>query len=304
MPVSIRTAANYFARDTFSYWNPTADRFDGCFQGRTRRIDDFVSLWHRSTRREHIYIRPDACFEDTGVFKHHQSGEIYLVSETRETDGWQGAGTPYSLMVRAHKLGAPSGGKGLFHAVTTAGSGDNLGPVSLGSGTAVWADVELRTTTQADGSVEMTTAEYLLSYSRNVAAQEGDYFYHKGQWYRVLEPYNDSGYMYCRTNNQSPMFVTATFTTATTSAFNPVTGAFTAGTTTSRQVSVIVGDSEIDGRPSDNDLAEKLTIYIYLHHIGFVPAVGMKLALNSKDYRVIKVAKHYENKQYELEIAP
>jgi hypothetical protein len=303
MPVSIRTAANYFTNEKFSWWNPTADQFQGCFLARTRRIDNFVSLWHRSSRREHIYIRPDACYENTGVFRHDTNSEIYLVSETEEADGWQG-GSPYSKMVRAHKVSGPSGGKGQYYPVTVSGTGDNLGAVTVGPATTVYADTELRTVTNADDSVEIVTGEYLLAYSRNAFAAEGDFFYHLDQWYRVLEPYYDSGYHYCRAANQEPAFVTATFALSTTSTFNPTTGTFSAGTATTREVSVLIGNTLIDGRPSDNDLAEQLTLYVYLRHIGFTPAVGMTLSLLSKAYKVIKVSKHYENKQYELVVAP
>lgn len=303
MPVSIRTAANYFTNEKFSWWNPTADRFEGSFLARTRRIDNFVSLWHRSSRREHIYVRSDAYYEDTGVFRHDADSQLYLVSETTESDAWQDS-PAYSRMVRAHKLSGPSGGKGQFYPVTVAGTGDNLGAVTIGPAVAIYADSELRTTTNADDSVGLVVGEYLLAYSRNVEASNGDFFYHLGQWYKVLEAFSDSGYHYCRANKQDPLFVTATFTLSTTSAFNPVTGTFSSGTDTTREVSVQIGEELVDGRPTDNDLAEQLTLYIYLRHIGFTPAVGMKLSLLGQAYKVIKVLKHYENQQYELVVAP
>jgi hypothetical protein len=303
MPVSIKTAANYFCRDSFSWWDPDTDTFQGSFLGRVRRIDDFVSLWHRSSRRQHFYIRPDAIYTDTGVFIHNNTGQIWLISQTQQFDDWQSAGI-YTKMLRAHSLEAPSGVKAEFYPVTTAGSGNNLGPVTVGPAQLVYADLELRTVTKPDDSVEIVTGEYLLAYSRNVTVNDGDFFKHSGSWYRVLEPYGDSGFSYCRAEDLDPAFVTATFTLSDTAAFNPVTGAFSTGTATTRQVSVIVGGSKTTGRPSDRDLAEELTLYIYLRHIGFEPEVGMKLTLNSKPYRVISVNKHYENTQYELVVAP
>jgi hypothetical protein len=309
MPASIHNAARFFARETFSIWDPDLDAFYGSLIGRKKRIDAFVSLWHRSTRREHLYFRQDAeqwhDLEQAAVLRHDNSGLIYLLSETIERDYWLD-NSPYTTMIRAHRVTPPSGGPARLYPVRVLGTGDDLGPVNIGPAQAGWADTELRSTHDGADTEQVAVGEYFLAYSRNLDAKEGDFIVVGGVDYRLLETHSDSGYRYARTVQEGPKFKTVEFKLpATTPAvFDAATGKLTAATAVTRQVSVLVGDTEIQGRTPEQKVSESLTLYVYLEHIGFTPYLGQVVVKDGRRYTIVSKSIRVEEKQMKLEISP
>jgi hypothetical protein len=310
MPASIHNAAAFFARESFSIWDPATNTFDGgTLIGRKKRIDAFVSLWHRSTRRDHLYFRPEDeqaySVSSAAILRHDNSGMLYLISDTIESDYWLND-SQYTVMLRAHRVMPPSGGLAEFYPVRTQGSGDDLGPVVIGPSELCYIDTELRSTHSAPETEEVTIGEYFAAYSRNITAQEGDFLRFDGSDYRLMELHSDSGYRYARTSQESPKFQTVQFKlpSSTPAVFDPVTGTMTGGTEITRQVSALFGKRLAAGRTPEHDVAEKLELFIYLSHIGFEPQLGRELVWKGRRYRIISLEQRIEERQIKLEVAP
>jgi hypothetical protein len=310
MPASIHTAAAFFARESFSIWDPATNTFDGgTLIGRKKRIDAFVSLWHRSTRRDHLYFRPEDeqtyAVSSAAILRHDNSGMLYLISDTIESDYWLND-SQYTVMLRAHRVMPPSGGLAEFYPVRTQGSGDDLGPVVIGPSELCYIDTELRSTHSAPETEEVTIGEYFAAYSRNIIAQEGDFLRFDGTDYRLMELHSDSGYRYARTSQESPKFQTVQFKlpSSTPAVFDPITGTMTSGTEVTREVSVLVGQETDSGRLPENALSESMTLYVYLTHLGFDPYLGQALVKDGRRYRIISKRLRVEDKQIKLEVSP
>jgi hypothetical protein len=307
MPVALKTSATFFAKETFTPWVPATNTFAGTpLVGRKKRIDPFVSLWHRSSRRVHILLDVDQFPALPFVLRHDNTGVPYLISETIESDAWI-QDQRYTTMLRAHRCDGPSGGQAQFIAVRTQGTGNDLGPAVLQTAVTGFADVELRSTHKSEDSEETSVGEYFVAYSRNFATQEGDFILFGGSHYRIMEQHYDSGYHYSRASQESPKFKLAEFKlpSATTPAiFDPMTGTMTAQTEVSRQVSVLIGESAVSGEVTEARMQEKLTLYIYLNHIGFEPYLGQDVVIAGRRYRVTARSTRIEEKQIKLEVTP
>lgn len=306
MPASIHISAGFFERETFLVWHPQTGQFGPeTVAGRKKRIDAFVSLWHRSSRRDHIYIKPDSRFSDVYALKSSTTGIPYLVSETAEADTWQGNSNVYTRMLRCHKVSSPSGGAALHYPVRVAGSGDDLGPVMMQPAVSGLVDTELRTTTDSRENVQLADSEYMLTYSRNLLVNDGDFFTIGGTWYRVVETFIDSGYPYARAKQDPPRFKTAEFRlpSATPAKFDPKRGKLVGGTELSRLVSVLVDSHVRTGQLAEHTISEKLTIYVYLGHIGFTPQLGHGVIIDEVRYTVDAVSQPLDEKQWKLEVS-
>lgn len=306
MPGSLHIAANFFKRETFLVWDSATQQFGPVsFVGRKKRIDAFVSLWHRSSRREHIYVKPDLDYANIIAVQHVTSGVPYLISGTVESDSWQADDNVYDVLLRCHKVSGPSGGVAQWYPVQVLGTGDDLGPVQIGPPVAGFADSELRSTSDLNDSVQSAIAEYYLAYSSNLTPVEGDYITLQNNTYRIMETNVDSGYSYARVKQEPPRFETAEFKlpSSTPAKFDPATGKMSAGTEITRQVSVLVDARSRTGKLPQHQISETLEVYVYLAHIGFTPLLGHGVVLDGVRYTVDRVTRSLENKQWKLEVS-
>ncbi len=306
MPASIRISSGFFKRETFEVWDPVAKRFGPTtLVGRKKRIDAFVSLWHRSSRRDHIYVLPGSQTAAISALRHVTTGVPYLVSQTQDADSWQQNGNVYEVMLRCHKVSGPSGGEALHYPVAVAGSGDDLGPVTIGPAVLGFADTELRSTNEAEGTIRVAGAEYFVAYSRNLAVSEGDYINVAGDDFLILERHYDSGYCYSRAKQESPHFQTVEFKLPSTTpgVFDPRTGKVTGVSEVTRQVSAFISAQSRTGNLAEHSLSERLTLFIYLRHIGFIPQLGQGVMLNGVRYTLDSIRQSLEDKQWQLELS-
>jgi hypothetical protein len=303
MPVSIGTAANYHNRESFSIWDPTTNTFGSPVLGRTKRMDPFVSLWHRSSRRGNIFLVPGQAVSTALVLRHDLTGVAMLLSKTTEHDSWLN-GSEYSAMYRIQKASAPSGGVATFYSPTVSGTGDNLGEVSLVA-TTVYVDVEFRSSSEPNDTINAALGDYLVFCSGNVAPKKGDYVLFGGKYYRGEEWFYDAGFICCRAVQESPRFTLATFYLrgATAPVFDPVTGAMGTGSLTERKVSVTLDRLLEDGRPTEK-VEESFDMFIDVRHIGFTPTIGTSVLVSSRTYRVVSVGKSEDGFQWHLKVAP
>lgn len=304
MPISLATAAQNWNTEEFLVWDPALNTFPRTVYGRKRRIDPFVSLWHRSSRRSAIFLTPGQDLTDVSVVRHSPSDVTYLISPTIEVDDYPGAGN-YSRMVRCQKAAAPLGGQAELYPVRTSGTGDNLGAVSVGPAEVVYVDIELRTSEDPESALNEQVGDYLVFCSRNVSPLDGDYIKLNDIYYRAEEWYSESGFLCARATQGAPSFVTATFYLLDASApvFDPATGEMTAGVSQgTRVVSVQIGRSEVVGKPSDAVPAQKLACYVDARHIGFAPVIGQRVVLDSVTYYVGMLERDSTNLQWKLEL--
>lgn len=306
MPASIHISADYFKRDTFEVWVPGSTTFGPrTIIGRKKRIDPFVSLWHRSSRRVHLYVSPEEDLSAVYAVRGAE-GSTYLISGTVERDAWQGDGNVYDVMLRAHKVTEPSGGLAYHYPVVVQGTGDDLGPAILNTPTLGFVDTELRSTADNEQSLQVAEAEYFVAYSANFAVQDADFFQRiDGTWFRVMETHPDSGYYYTRAKQDQPRYQTVEFKlpSATPAIFDPQTGRLTGGSELTRQVSVLLRNQTRTGHLGPHTLAETLDLFIYQNHIGFTPRLGYGVVLDNVRYTVESVTQVTTEKQWRIGVS-
>ena len=299
---TLSTPAEFFMQDTFSAWDPATETFPTSFIGRMERIDRFKTIYNRPTRRETLTFKNGVTMPASGVIKRDSTGEIFLVSSTIQSEYWGGTEN-YENLATLHRVTPEAGGAAAYHAVTTAGSGADLGPVSLAAAVPCYVDLELRTMQRDREEVETVTAEMLAFFSKNVEPEAGDYFLFDGKYYRVSEYFIDSGMHSARFIKEDPAYTTLTFQQSTgTTSYNPTTGTVTSGTT-SRQISAIIS-KQTTGRGRDlgqNSFNKMLDLYIYKRHVGFTPSIGEKFALDGTTYEVTLVEQAKDADQWHLE---
>jgi len=303
MPASIKIAAAYFCRDSFEVWNPITGAFTaGTFAGRVQRMDTFVSLWHRSSRRHHIFVKAGETIGSPEAIRSVANGKVYLISQTENKDYWQN-GELYAHMLTAHLVMPPSGGDTQLITVRVAGVAPDLGPVVLGTPVNGYADFELRTTKSEGNTEELVTGEYIAAFNKSLLAQRGDYLVFDSTYYRVLEKYFDSGLCYARVERDPPAYEILEFKipSGTPSVYDPATGSMTAKTEVTRQVSALLGKRTDSGVIEDREIERALTAYIYHEHIGFDPEIGAEFLYDSVRYRVVSVDQGLLTGQWKIE---
>uniref|UniRef100_UPI0025A0DA0D hypothetical protein n=1 Tax=Klebsiella pneumoniae TaxID=573 RepID=UPI0025A0DA0D len=65
-----------------------------------------------------------------------------------------------------------------------------------------------------------------------------------------------------------------------------------------------VDETEIVGRPTDRDLEESRTLYIYTRHIGYEPLPGMLVEISGRTHRVTRVDSNVERNQWKVKVEP
>lgn len=305
MPLSLTNAAQNWNQEEFLFWDSLSDMFVEGVPGRMKRSDPFVSLWNKASRRANVFFTPGTVTTGVDVIRHNLTGTVFLLSPTGEFDAWQGGGA-YQEMRRAHKVTPPSGGKGVHRSVTVSGTGDDLGPVTVGPETIVYLDVERSGDSNPQETIEVSEQEVYLFCSANITPASGDFLQLDGADFRVDEWFHDTGFLAAKAVKSAPSYTTVTFSFpgATAPVFDPTTGTMAAGTYEERQVSVLIDASEAVGRPTDLDYEEKLTLYIYTNHIGFPPEVGQQVEISGRTYRVVRVDSGVSDLQWKVEVRP
>ena len=305
MGLSLKTAAQRFSKDQFAIWDPVTNTFEATpsLKGKRFRIDRFTTIYHRPTRRSYIrLLSPD--FPGVGVVKRVNGGEVYLLSETLNTD-IEAGDLRYEDLRMSHLVTPPSGGPGLFTPVRTTGTGDNLGVVDMSVQTPVYLDLELQSAVDVEENVDAITPRFILNHSVNVNPLHGDVFYFNGRSFIVSVPYIDGGLQLCRVAELPPVYETFTYRMRTgTGGYDPVTGTVTTGVT-DRLFSGILGRIKKSDSPTatQQTTPNQMELYVYEHHIGFQFEVGNQVLYGSTAFYINSVLRRREDKQWKVELS-
>lgn len=299
MGLSLKTAAERFAQDQFSVWDPATDTFSTVtIPGKRFRLDRFTTIYHRPTRRSYIRLL-DGAFPASGVVRREGVGEIYLLSETLGSDVANGD-LRYEKLRMGHLVTPPSGGKGTFIAVRTTGTGTNLGPVDLSNTAQAYLDLELQSATAIPENIDSVTPRFLLNHSSNVQPLHGDIFTFQGRDFLVSVPYVDGGLHIARVSELPPAYDTFTYhLRSSTGGYNPATGAVTSPVT-QLQFSGIIGRKVKED--TQNTAPVTMELYVYEHHVGFRFEVGNQIDQAGTKYYIRSVVNRREEKQWFLEL--
>ena len=85
--------------------------------------------------------------------------------------------------------------------------------------------------------------------------------------------------------------------------FDPRTGKVTGVSEVTRQVSAFISAQSRTGNLAEHSLSERLTLFIYLRHIGFIPQLGQGVMLNGVRYTLDSIRQSLEDKQWQLELS-
>lgn len=303
MGLSLKSSAQRFSRDRFSVWDATTNTFEPkpSLTGKRFRIDRFTTIYHRPTRRSYIRLL-DPAFPGVGVIRREGSGEIYLLSETLNTDTEMGR-TRYEELRMSHLVMPPSGGQGTFTPVRTTGTGENLGPVDMTASFPVYLDLELQSAVNVEENIDAVTPRFLINHSSNVDPLHGDVFYFNGRSFIVSVPYVDGGLRIARVAELPPVYDTFTYRKRSgTGGYDPVTGTVTSGVT-DLQFSGILGRIQKSDNQSQQTAPNKMELYVYEHHVGFQFEVGNSVLSNSVVYYINGVTRLREDKQWKVELS-
>jgi hypothetical protein len=303
MGISLAASAARWRNDEFSYWDPATNLFSTTtVLGRLFRADRFTTIYHRPTRRSTIGLLEAA--PASGVVRRRLGGDIFLLSDTQRQEVFQGDHV-YDTLRASHLVTAPSGGLAEFHPATLAGTGDDLGAVSLATAVPVYLDLELQTAVSPNDSEETLSGRWLINYSRNVAPKPGDYFKMGDRWFLVQMPYVDGGFYLLRSLEAVVGYHTFTYQlkTGTGSGYNPITG--TVGSPeTPRVFSALRGLESMESTATAQATSKRrLELFVYTHHIGFTPNAGDTIKDATRTYRVESVVMRREELQWKIEVS-
>lgn len=304
MGLSLKVAAERFSRDRFAVWDPVTGVFDETHPrvGKRFRIDRFTTIYHRPTRRSYIRLL-DPSFPYPGVVKRLGTGEIYLLSESLNTDVEMGS-LVYENLRMSHLVTPPSGGLAQYISVATAGTGEDLGPVVLADPIPAYVDTELQSVLNVEETVDATTPRFLLNYSANVSPAHGDLFLLGERQFLVKNPYSDGGLRATRVDELPPAYETLTYVRRTGSGgYNPTTGLVSQGVT-SYLFSGIIGRNLRSASQAVNTspASSMLELYVYERHVGFPFELGNKIVRNGTEYHITSILRRREEAQWKLEL--
>jgi hypothetical protein len=304
MGLSLKTAAERFSGDEFVVWDPETNTFGTTtIRGKRFRIDRFTTIYHRPTRRSYIRLLTPS-FPGVGVIKRVNGGEVYLLSETLNTDIEAGS-LRYEDIRMSHAVTPPSGGVGKFTPVRTTGSGDNLGVVDIVTQENAYIDLELQSAGNVEETVDAVTPRLILNHSANVSPQFGDIFAIDGRIFIVNAPYIDGGLRAARVSELPIPYATFTYRMRSgTGGYDPVTGTVTSGVT-DRLFSGIIGRIQRDTEPSVTtpSAPTKMELYVYERHVGFAFALGDQILYSGTAYYINAISQRREEAQWKLELS-
>lgn len=305
MGVSLKSVSKRFSTDIFSPWDAVNDRFlvskSDQFKGRLFRVDRFTTIYHRPTRRAFI-----AWVEDlpaSGVIRREGTEEVFLVSETMKSEVLDGRYV-YDRLRQSHLATPPSGGSGAFYPVTTTGTGDDLGPISMSVAVPVYVDTELQGVASAEDTEDVSVSRFLINHSLNVSPQPGDYFKWSNRWFLVNTPYIDGGLRVVRASELVPAYETMTYLkhTGASPGYSPVTGVVSP-VTVSRQFSALIGLNQLTGPTTEFKSTRSMVLYVYVRHIGFDPQLGDAIQHQGVTYQIDRVTMRRDELQWKLEVS-
>lgn len=302
--LSLRTAASYFRGDSFTGWNQNTGVFGDEFVGRLFVIDRFKSIYNRPTRRQKMTISSDIILPESYVVRREQDQEIFLVSHLVEKEFWKGSDN-YDNVATLHRVKSIGSGSASFYSARTYGTDDDLGFVEVLEESSGFVDLELRSTSREDATLDVSIDDYVATYSNNFEPEPGDYFFIDGSYYRVENPYVDSGFKCARVTHEEPAYTECTYKLRNppTVSYDPSTGVVDRGTQDDRDVSCLIGSSKEIRNTDTGAMGKELTVYIYERHIGFVPHVGDRVIIKETEYRIEDIEYSKLELQWKLKVS-
>lgn len=298
----IEAAARRFRNDRFTFWDPSTDTFGCEVDWRLFRVDRFTTIYHRPTRRRQASVVPDGLFPDSLVVRHEETGDIYIVSQTKRTDSVESG--KYDTLASLHLATPPSGGKGEVVRPTTFGDPGDLGAAILTNVSYVYYDLELRTSSAEPETVDETQAMMFITLPAWVDLREGDWLFAGTETYEVNEPYYDGGFQLARAIRKPVDLVDMTYMydEGTGGSYNVTTGVYTPVTATAKNFSGVVYRGSVEASEMGNEQPTELQVYIDLGLIDWTPEVDRYVTISGVLHKIIKVVLGKNRKQWHLTV--
>lgn len=230
--------AQHNLKEKFDGYNAVDDSFVvNEFQGRIDLTDRFLTIYNRPTRKRVLFTDPKTPLPASGVIKHPQTGEIYILGVPRQDARWDvDGGSPYVQMSMLH-LVTPND--------ATAGQAVHTRKVFVGpeQGWLVeqqlgthYMDVEFRTSASEQDVYLGTVENYFAWLPHDTVVETFDTLTIQGVNYFVLDDYIEMGMCALRVAKQADprvdfhihrsarIFNNDTFEYETTTVAEPVTG--------------------------------------------------------------------------------
>lgn len=303
---SLRAAAGRFQEDVFHPWNATLSEFDlspgAEIIGRVFRIDRFTTIYHRPTRRRQITFPPGVILPTSNIVKHKVTGDIYILSATDRAEVIHGK--VYDRIVSGHLATAPSGGLGILYHPTIDGPPDNPGEAHLVLKDTGYCDIELRSTHTADMVEGDEIGQYIITLPSSCEVVDGDWLFVHDSYYKVIEPYFDSGFICARAINEPYDLETITyfFDFGYGGGYDAETGTVTPTVTASRELSAIVKVRKETQVATEIGEYWEGVIYIETDMISWNPTVNHSIAHNGIRYKILSVGIGKMKRQWELKV--
>lgn len=303
---SLAAAADRFRDELFYPWDPDLEDFDSSllaqFSGRVFRLDRFTTIYHRPTRRRQLAFASDQVLPASKVVKHVSSGDVYILSNTEKKE--EAGGTIYDRIVAGNLANAPSGGLGYLYRPTIEGGIDDPGAASFVLVSSVYLDTELRSVSAEDGTEGVEVGQYFVTMPANSGAVDSDWIVFAGDYYKLVEPYFDSGFLMARAIREPYDLVPITYYIMSDlgGGYDPESGTVTQRNTSAKTISAIV---KVRRESSAVGVQEGWSgvVYIDTALITWNPEVGHSLEHAGIPYKITEVSLNKTKVQWELKVS-
>lgn len=302
---SLRAAAARFQDELFYPWDSSLEAFDSSHAaqlfGRVFRIDRFTTIYHRPTRRKSLTFSPDVVLPSSRVVKHVSSGDVYILSETEQKEEIEGQ--IYDRVIAGNRATGPSGGLGMLYRPTIVGSPGDPGEAEFTLVSSVHMDIELRSVAVEGGTEGIETGSYFVTLPANAGAVDNDWVVLGGYYYKIVEPYFDSGFLMARAIREPYDLVPITYYVMSEIGgnYDPESGVMVQKNTSAKTISAVV---KVRRESSGVGVQEGWSgvVYIDTALITWVPEVGHLLEHAGISYKVIEVSLNKTKVQWELKV--
>ena len=271
-------AAKYYDLVDFQNYNFSTSSWGTTFKGQLKRGDQFLSIYHRPTRKRMMYTDGVANFPSSPVVRVVTTGEVFMVGALQPDVH---DNTHYRNI---YSLTLPNGVAKVYRKAPVGPSNDPGWAVqSLVETT--WADVELRSLNENEDTALLHNGHFVVTLPNNSIVEPLDTIEiggNLGQTYYILERYIDSNLVNARAVARDDELVNFVYKSHTgqTYANQTVTQTYTNYNVTGR-VAPVELEEQINGIT-----ANSIKVFIKTSWIGVIPKLKDVLVYGGQDFQV------------------
>lgn len=275
--MDLRKAAGYFDRQPFDTYDfGTSSWVSRAFKGQLKLADNFVSIYHRPTRKRMLYCTP-ANAPVASVVRCSDTLEVFMVGTAQQDAANASA---YRSVIGLHRAEPAT--------VYRKTPQDNEGVLGWAIEEVLeqtFADKELRTLNENQDQKLIAEGNYFMWLPSDSAVDRYDTVLLAGERYLVLEVYTDAGYRACRVTHRPDERRDIMFYKVGAPVYNPATQTNTP-TRTPYQLTAKVMPVVREDRESGDLHRDEIKVMALESFMSFTPDINDEVTVDGRTYRV------------------